>query len=185
MLTLISHHSVCNAQKENVEKMLTTIVQSAWALSHASARSDTLTIVFQRSQENRSKKGCLSFLSFTGHWLHAAEMKSFTTPSGDHVAWLYDRRVLIVLITLVILTPLCLKRELNELEWVSHLPVLRQSTFAHTFAFFIHILRSWNGETNLQRDATAFSSFLAQNKSSILRCPRLFPESRSRQLQDL
>lgn len=41
--------------------------------------------------------------------------------AGDHAAWIADRRVLIVLISAVILTPLCMPRELNALEWVNYL----------------------------------------------------------------
>jgi hypothetical protein len=45
--------------------------------------------------------------------------------AGDHALWLADRRVLIVLISAVVITPLCMPRDLNALEWVSSQPVAR------------------------------------------------------------
>ena len=49
--------------------------------------------------------------------------------AGDHALWLADRRILIVLITLIIVTPLCMPRELNALEWVT--PLLLASCLSH------------------------------------------------------
>lgn len=43
---------------------------------------------------------------------------------GDHALWLADRRVLIVLISAVVITPLCMPRDLNALEWVSMAAVI-------------------------------------------------------------
>jgi len=42
--------------------------------------------------------------------------------AGDRALWLADRRVLIVLIAAVVITPLCMPRDLNALEWVSSPP---------------------------------------------------------------
>lgn len=56
--------------------------------------------------------------NFNGHAQDGASMYNIAVFAGDHAPWLADRRVLIVLITLVIITPLCMPRELNALEWV-------------------------------------------------------------------
>lgn len=39
-------------------------------------------------------------------------------PAGEHVAWLADRRLLIVLLSAIVISPMCMPRELNALEWV-------------------------------------------------------------------